>query len=118
MPPKTNFRGATFRVARTSDGIEKTKCLSLLEQLPGTKLEGVNIRGATFAKYSFSDARAGDILDTVSYRIQRDTYCYIVEYTIHSSEIGNRTPDKRIHAFDKAKASQTLDAILRSFAFL
>jgi hypothetical protein len=78
----------------------------------------VKLRGIPFTKFTFSDAGAGNLYETTSYRTKRGDECYVVEYTIHSSNIGMYSPDQGIKEFDKDKITKMLDRMVRSFQFL
>jgi len=115
--PKTNFGDAKFTVGTSADLDAVSSCLTD-PQDNMTKSSKVTINGVTYTKLTFSDAGAGNIYDTVSYRTVRDNQCYAIEYTIHSSNIGNYSPDQGITQFDQQKVQQTFDQIAQSFTFL
>ena len=81
-------------------------------------MEPVKIHGIPFTKFTFSDAGAGNLYETVSYRTKRGGECYVVEYTIHSTNIGMYSPDQGIKEFDRAKVVNMLEKMAKSFRFL
>ncbi len=78
----------------------------------------VIIHGITYTKVTYSDAGAGNFYDTTSYRVVRHSQCYAIEYTIHSSNIGNYSPNQGISAFDEWKVQSILEGMVQSFIFL
>jgi membrane-bound inhibitor of C-type lysozyme len=116
--PQTNFSEATFTVGTSSDTKEVQDCLKPTngEQIgTGTKTIG----GVPHVKFTFSGAGAGNFYDTTSYRTLRGgNQCYSIEYTIHSTNIGNYSPDQGIKEFDKQKIVGELESIVSSFSFL
>ena len=71
-----------------------------------------------FSKFTLNDAGAGNLYETTSYRGLFDGDCYAIEYTIHSTNIGNYSPDQGVKEFDKVKVQEELEKILDSFKFL
>lgn len=115
--PHTNFSGAEFIISQSSDP-EAVKNCFIKPQGYGVQTELVKIAGVSFTKYTFSDAGAGNLYETTSYRTRRGDGCYVVEYTIHSTNIGNYPPDLGIKEFDKGKITGVLEGMVRSFRFL
>lgn len=58
---------------------------------------------------------AGNYYETTSYRTVYNDECYAIEYTIHSTNIDNYSPDQGITKFDKEKITSILDAMVQSF---
>jgi membrane-bound inhibitor of C-type lysozyme len=114
--PMTNFSEAKFTVGVSSDPSAVASCLTPQngEVSAGTQ----SIGGTTFTKITLGDAGAGNFYDTTSYRAVKNNQCYAVEYTIHSSNIGNYSPDQGIKEFDKTQIQGILDTIAQSFKFL
>ncbi len=114
--PKTNFSEAWFTVGTSSDAQAIKDCLIPTngEQATGT----VTINSVTYSKFILGDAGAGNLYDTTSYRTLRNSQCYAIEYTIHSTNLGNYSPDQGIKQFDKVSVTNTLEAIVHSFTFL
>jgi membrane-bound inhibitor of C-type lysozyme len=115
--PQTNFNGAEFIVGQSSDPRAIQHCFEKLEGY-GARMEQVKIKGVFFIKFTFSDAGAGNLYETVSYRTKRGDACYVVEYTIHSSNIGMYSPDQGIQEFNKAVIENLLEKMVGSFRFL
>ncbi len=111
---QTNFSEATVSVGVTNDATEVAACI-IGDTEPAEKKV---INGATFVKTTSSDAGAGNLYETVSYRIVRDGVCMALEQTIHSTNIGNYAPEQGIKEFDKAKVQATLDEVINSFNFI
>ena len=117
VQPKTNFSGATFTVGTSADDDAVTGCLTNALSGAGTSKGVATIHGITFTKFETSDAGAGNFYDTTSYRTVHNNQCYAIEYTIHSTYIGNYSPDQGISAFDKASVQKTLEQMAQSFTF-
>jgi len=116
--PATNFSEAKFTVGTSSDPKAVASCLTEENMNPGAAISTVLINGNTFTKISMSDAGAGNFYDTTSYRAVRNGQCYVVEYTIHSTNIGNYSPDQHISQFDKVKVQGVLENMVQSFKFI
>ncbi len=116
VQPSTNFRDAVFRVG-TSNNVQAMK--ECLTPTNGERAKGtVVINGVTFNKLTLTDAGAGNFYDTTSYRAIRNNQCYAVEYTIHSTNIGNYDPNQGIKEFDTQAMVGTLEDMVQSFAFV
>ncbi len=113
--PQTNFGDAKFTVGASSDPDAVAKCL--VGDGYGEKIEQVTVNGINYTKLNYSDAGAGNFYDVTSYRTIRDSQCYAIEYTIHSMNIGNYSPDQGIKEFDKIKIQSILDGTVNSFSF-
>ena len=87
---------------------------------PGGPAKGtlVTINGVQYTKLVSSDPGAGNIYDTTSYRTVRNGQCYAIEYTIHSSQIGNYDPSMGIKAFDSTAVTAMMESMVQSFKFL
>ncbi len=133
--PKTNFSEATFVVGSSADPKSIELCLRASNgETPGYNPEVANpaadsatnpvsagrvtINGVAFSKYNLGDAGAGNYYDTTSYRTMRDGLCYAVEYTIHSTNLGNYDPSQGISEFDRAKVQGILEDMVKSFKFI
>ena len=115
--PKTNFGEAKFTVGVSSDPTAITNCLKADAGNAATSSESM-INQQTFRKFVTSDAGAGNLYETTSYRILHDHKCYAIESTIHSTNIYNYSPDQGIKAYNKEKISGLLEAMAKSFIFL
>ncbi len=115
--PKTNFSDTKFTIGTSTDENAITNCLkyNIGNQVTTTS---VMINGKDFTRITFADAGAGNFYETTSYRILFNNQCYAIEYTIHSTNIGNYSPDQGITEFDKTKILGILEGIVTSFKFL
>jgi membrane-bound inhibitor of C-type lysozyme len=115
--PSTNFSEAKFTVGTSADPEAVKNCL-VAENGEVIKNKNVKIDDTSFTEIYSTDAGAGNFYETTSYRTVRDNQCYGVEYTIHSTNIGNYSPDQGIKEFDKAKITSVSENIAQSFKFL
>jgi hypothetical protein len=115
--PSTNFAGAKLTLGKSADPAAVRDCT---RDAPGEQVRAatLTLHGRTFVQLVFSEAGAGNFYDTTSYRIVDKGECFAVEYTIHSTNLGNYPPDQGIQAFDRAKVSAELEAMARSFELL
>ena len=115
--PQTNFGDAKFTVGTSVDPKAIKNCLINEFGNQATSSE-VTISHHKFTKITFADAGAGNYYETTSYRTMENNQCYAIEYTIHSSNIYNYSPDQGIKEFDKTKVETVLDGIMQSFNFI
>jgi membrane-bound inhibitor of C-type lysozyme len=115
--PKTNFGDAKFTVGTSADPQAVSSCTTTTYGSMGSSTQ-VIINSVPYTKITFSDAGAGNLYQTTSYRTVRNSQCYAVEYTIHSSNIGNYSPDQGITPFDQTSIQNSLESIVQSFKFL
>ena len=116
--PKTNFADATLTVGTSPDPTAVAECLTYVDGGNGVQKSTVTINGVQYEKFVTNDAGAGNLYMTTSYRTVRNSQCYAIEYTIHSSELGNYPPSAGISAFDESKVQGVMDAMVQSFKFL
>lgn len=116
IEPSTNFSEAVFSVGTSSDPNEIKNCL--IPRNGEVEKDEVKINGLTYKKITLTDAGAGNYYDTVSYRTIQNDQCYAVEYTIHSTNIGNYSPDQNIKEFDTQKIVSILESMAQSVNFL
>lgn len=116
VQPKTNLGDSRFTVGTSSDPAAIKSCLT---ENPGGSSKGtlVTINGVQFTKFTASDAGAGNLYNTTSYRTMKNGQCYAVEYTIHSSQIGNYPPSAGISAYDKTAITNLFEGMVQSFKF-
>lgn len=107
---KTNFSDAKFTIGRSTTTAGIKSCMT-----SGTK---ANIGGYPFAKVTTNEAGAGNFYETTRYQGIVDGDCYAIEYTIHSTNIGNYSPGQGIKEFDKAKIQSELEKIITSIKFI
>jgi hypothetical protein len=115
--PKTNFGEAKFTVGTSVDLDAIKNCLISDNGNTGTVSE-VTIGSRKFTKITFTDVGAGNYYDTTSYRTVYNNQCYAIEYTIHSTNIQNYSPDQGIKEFDKGRITSVLESIAQSFKFI
>jgi len=112
----TNFSSAYLTVGASTDPKEIKSCA--VGMSGEVKQENKNINGFSFVKFVSSDAGAGNLYETTSYRGLVDGDCYAIEYTIHSTNIGNYSPDQGVKEFDKAQIQNEFVNMISSFKFL
>ena len=112
--PNTNFAGAKFTIGKSTDPSAVRNCV---RDAPGDQVRSaaLNLHRRPFTQLVFSDAGAGNFYDTTSYRNVDKGQCWAVEYTMHSTNLGNYPPDQHVKAFDRAKIAAELEAMARSF---
>ena len=115
--PNTNFSSARFTIGRSTDANEIKNCMTSATN-GEKKGEATTISGYDFVKFSLDDAGAGNFYETTSYRGIVDGDCYAIEYTIHSTNIGNYSPSQGIIEFDKSVIQNEIGKIIKSFKFL
>ena len=114
--PKTNFSEATLVVGTSSDPKAITDCL--VPQAGADKnTTNVTINGVTYTVSHMGDAGAGNLYDTTTYSTLRNSQCYSIEYTIHSTQLGNYDPSQGVSAFDQAKVKAVMEGMVQSFKF-
>ena len=116
--PGTNFGDAKFTVGTSADPSALATCLTY-NPTGGPKATSTTatINGTTYTVMQSSDVGAGNYYDTTSYRAERDSQCYAIEYTIHYANFQNY-PKGSVKQFDEAALKSTLDGIAQSFTFL
>jgi hypothetical protein len=114
--PNTNFSSAKLTIGRSSTEKEIKECLTEANPEAGAPLD-TTFSGYPAKKYIFSDAGAGNFYDTTSYHTILDGDCYVIEYTIHSINIGVYSPDQGIVQFDKYKIQAELEGIISNLKF-
>ena len=114
--PNTNFSDARLTVGRSAspNAIKNCTVSSNGEVDSGA----TTIAGYPFKKYQLTDAAAGNLYETTSYRGIFDGDCYAIEYIIHSTNIANYPSESGIKQFDKGAIVNSLESIIKSFRFL
>ena len=117
--PQTNFAEAMLTVGKSGNGTAVAQCLvaeptDMSNQLPTST---ATINGTVFTVFHLADAGAGNYYETTSYRMLHAGQCWAVEYTIHSSQIGNYPPEYGLRPLDEAKLRDILDRIVGTFKF-
>lgn len=114
--PKTNFSQATFTVGTSGDPQAVKDCL--IATNGEIAKESISINGVVYKKFILSDAAVGNRYDTTSYRTMKNDQCYVIEYVIHSTAIGNYDPNQGITQFDITSVTAILESMVQSFKFL
>jgi hypothetical protein len=113
----TNFSEAKLVVGWSNDSKAITTCT-----VSGGNGEGegdqVIIGRIPFMKFISGGVGAGNFYETTSYRAILDGDCYSLEYTIHSTNIGNYPEEQGVKEFDKSKIVSELEGVVQSFKFL
>ncbi len=116
--PKTNFSEATFTIGTSADPSAVQTCTTFNPGGgPATAPTKKTINGTVFTVLHSADAAAGNRYDTTSYRVVRNSQCYVMEYTIHSTAIGNYDPSQGIKEYDRTSVEGVMDQIVNSFTF-
>ncbi|MDB4983840.1 MAG: hypothetical protein JWM20_19 [Patescibacteria group bacterium] len=111
----TNFSEGKFTIGESNDPAAVTACLTAQN---GESAAGpVTINGVAFSKFTLGDAGAGNLYDTTSYRTLYNGRCFALEYTIHSTNIGNYDPSQGIKQFDANAVKAKLEIPVQSFVF-
>jgi hypothetical protein len=117
--PQTNFADAKLTVGASANATAVSACLEQdANGPPATATSTATINGIQFTVFKSSDAGAGNMYETTSYRTTHAGKCYAVEYTIHSSQIGNYPPQYNLQPFDQTQATDVLDRIVGTFTFM
>ena len=117
--PNTNLADSTLTVGYSATQAAQTACLTPDPSGgPATATTTVNVNGTAFSVFSSSDAGAGNLYHTVSYRALHDGKCYAIEYTIHSTQLANYPASYGLTQFDEAKVEALMDRIVNTFSFI
>lgn len=111
--PKTNFSEGVFTLGTSADEQALAECTTG-RNLGSEKGESVVLGGMPYTKFMYSDAGAGNLYETTSYRMQMQGQCYVLEYTIHTTNIGNYSPDQGIKEYDAKKVHDIFEGIVSS----
>lgn len=111
--PNTTFSEATLTIGTSADPVALEECHAVPE---GGAVEGAEttVNGITYTRFKYSDAGAGNVYETTSYRLLRNDQCYAIEYTIHSTNIANYPEDSGVTEFDRTRVTAALESIVRS----
>lgn len=117
--PQTNFSDATLTVGSSGDPAALAQCLTA-DQTGGPAVASSTaiVNGIVFTVFQSSDAGAGNIYQTTSYRTLHAGQCYAVEYTVHSGQIANYPASYNLQSFDQAKIDNLMQAIVGTFKFM
>jgi len=116
--PQTNFADAKLTVGMSKNAAAVAQCLipepTEPNQIPTST---VTLNGSVFTVFHFADAGAGNYYETTSYRALHAGACWAVEYTIHSSQIGNYPSAYNLKPFNEMALHDVLDRIVGTFRF-
>ena len=116
--PQTNFADAKLTVGASRDTGALAACLTPDPTGPLPEpTSSVALGGVGFTVFHATDAGAGNYYETTSYRTLHAGECWAIEYTIHSSNIGNYPPEYGLKSLDEAKLRDVLDRIVETFKF-
>ncbi|HEX4104266.1 MAG TPA: hypothetical protein VHZ04_02185 [Candidatus Paceibacterota bacterium] len=116
--PQTNFADATLTVGASASNAAIANCLTPDPTGgPAATPASTTINGVPFTVFSSADAGAGNYYETTSYRTTHAGECWAVEYTIHSSQIGNYPPSYDLQVFDQSMIQGVLDRMVGTFKF-
>ncbi len=117
--PQTNFADATFTIGASKNSLAIAQCLNQdMGGGPGTSSSTATINGIQFAVASFSGAGAGNLYQTTSYRTLHAGQCFAIEYTIHSSQIGDYPTSYNLKPFNQQKITSLFQNMVGTFSFL
>lgn len=114
--PQTNFSDATLTVGYSKNAAALADCL--IAQNGESTSTPVAINNADFTVLTSNDAGAGNLYETTSYRTTHAGACYVVEYTVHSAQLGNYPTSYNLSQFDETRVRGVLDTIVGTFRFL
>jgi membrane-bound inhibitor of C-type lysozyme len=116
--PGTNFSDAKFTVGTSADTNAVKNCLTYNPTGGASSTPTmVALNGTTYTVFHSSDAGAGNLYDTTSYRAVKNSQCYAIEYTVHSTQIGNY-PAGTVSAFNANDVQSIFGTIMMNFRFL
>jgi hypothetical protein len=117
--PQTNLADVTLTVGGSKNNTAIAECLNA-DQSGGPIIatSSVTINGVAFTVFKSSDAGAGNIYQTTSYRTLHAGECYAVEYTIHSSQIGNYPSSYNLQPYNEQAVDSLMQTIVGTFKFL
>jgi hypothetical protein len=116
--PQSNFNEAMLAIGRSGKSKAVADCLKADTSAGEVAASSTaNINGVEYFVTHAADAGAGNLYDSTSYRTVQNGQCYAIEYTIHSSRLGNYPESYHLHQFDKAAVEKVLQAIVGTVAF-
>jgi hypothetical protein len=116
--PQTNFADAKLTVGASANNKAVADCLVADPSGgPPSATSTTTINGIQFTVFKSSDAGAGNYYETTSYRTVYSGQCYAIEYTVHSSQIGNYPPQYNLQPFDDNQITSLMDRIVGTFQF-
>lgn len=115
MSAGTNLGEAGVYVGATTSPATVASCTTA--QNDETALPSETIGGQQFSVFSAAEPGAGNLYETKAYRAIKNGTCIEINELLHSSNIGNYDPGT-VTAFDHAKFSGILDAIVHTYQTL
>ena len=116
---KTNFADATLTVGYSKNAKAVASCLTPDPSGgPAVPTSTAMINGINFTVFTMSDAGAGNIYKSMSYRTLHAGSCYAVEYTVHSSQLANFPASYGLTQYSDATIDQVLNLMVGTFKFL
>jgi hypothetical protein len=114
---KTNFSEAGLLISKKSK-LSAVDCRKYANGASSTLdlTQSETVNGIPFAKAEFSGAAAGNLYETKLYRSFRNSTCYEISLTLHTTNIGNYPPGAVIEV-EKTQAWKKLDDVLQTFKF-
>ena len=117
LEPQTNFADAKLTVSYAGKGPAVANCLVPdASEGPAAATSSAMLHGIPFTVFASSGAGAGNLYETTSYRALHGGRCWAVEYTIHSTQIGNYPPQYGLQPFNKAYVAEVLARIVNTFS--
>jgi hypothetical protein len=118
--PQTNFSDATLTVGASGASAAVTQCMtpSPANGTAAATTSSMTINNVLFTVFHSSDAGAGNLYETTSYRTVHGGKCYAVEYTIHSAQIANYPASYNLQPLDEAKIATLMQNIIGTFKLL
>jgi hypothetical protein len=117
--PQTNFVDATLTVGASANSVAVSQCMTPDQSGgPTTAVSTATVNGITFSVFRSSDAGAGNIYETTSYRALHAGKCYAVEYTVHSAELANYPASYGYQQFNEVEIDSLMQSMVGTFKFL
>jgi hypothetical protein len=113
VEPQTNFSEATLTVGSSGDKDAIAHCLDASGETPVQSTQTIN--GVEYHIFKSSDAGAGNLYDTTSYRTVQNGRCFAIEYTLHSTQIDNYPMEYHLKRFDANHVESILKTIIGTF---
>jgi hypothetical protein len=115
--PQTNFDDAKLTIGSSRNSSAIAGCTKPDTNATFRITATTTIDGIPFSVSTTSDAGAGNLYETTSYRTVHNGQCWAIEYTIHSSQIGNYPPSFNLQPVDDVKLKSALDTIVQAVTF-
>ncbi|HEY5220600.1 MAG TPA: hypothetical protein VIJ29_00405 [Candidatus Paceibacterota bacterium] len=113
--PQTNFAGATLTVGASGNDAAVSDCMDLGE---GVITSTTTINGTSFNVFMWFDEGAGNEYAITSYRTLHAGKCYVIEYSLHSSQIGNYPTSYDLQPFSEQQINSVMQNIVSTFKFM